>query len=143
MAEIRQLFSFAGRARRAEFWGVQVAVAVCSAIASRAVGTGPTAEAVLLAMAVLGTWATVAVTVRRLHDLNRSGWWIVAYYLAIGLTGTFFILTEVVDELAGLFMFLSMWSLATSIGLFVWIGFVKGTAGPNQFDADSVPSQTL
>lgn len=143
MAEIRQLFSFTGRARRAEFWGMQLSVAVCSAIVTAMVGQGPGAAAVLAAFLLVSTWLVLAVTVRRLHDLNRSGWWVVAYYLAMIATGLFSILMEAADETAGLFMFLLMWSLAAAIGFFLWIGFVKGTVGPNQFDTDSVTAQTL
>lgn len=70
---------FAGRAGRKEYWYfvlinifVNVLLGVIAAISSKAGG-------VLLGLytvAVLVPW--LAITVRRLHDTNRSGWWFFA-----------------------------------------------------------------
>lgn len=75
---VRTVFSkyatFSGRARRSEFWWftlfailVYVVVSIIDAVIKNPV----LAIIVALAMVIPG----LAVTVRRLHDTGRSGWW--------------------------------------------------------------------
>ncbi|MDP9436969.1 MAG: DUF805 domain-containing protein [Actinomycetota bacterium] len=66
--------SFSGRARRSEYWWfylftflVYVAATVIDAI----IGVPATAAIAVLALFI----PTLAVSVRRLHDTGRSGWW--------------------------------------------------------------------
>lgn len=82
-----QYAGFRGRARRAEFWwwnlftllvGVAVAVAEVS-LGLDGVSLGLAGDtggplSTLLALALL--LPNVTVTVRRLHDVSRSGWWL-------------------------------------------------------------------
>ena len=95
---IEKYADFSGRAPRAEYWwfflALIVAYIVISIIESilginRMVGGvyGP-----ITALLLLGTLVpSIAVGVRRLHDTNRSGWWIlmplVPYCLAFVLGG--------------------------------------------------------
>ncbi len=77
-------------------------------------------------------WICLATSVKRLHDRNRSGWWIVP----------FFVLPIFSDRLVawlGDSIFASTTSAALLIlGIwgFVEMGFVRGTDGPNQFGPD-------
>lgn len=69
--------NFSGRARRSEYWywslATIIAVVVLEVIASASRSVGM----VLLAIYWLATVVPgLAVSVRRLHDTNRSGWWI-------------------------------------------------------------------
>lgn len=85
---LRQYADFSGRAQRAEFWMytlVVVVIAVALAVVDESVlgygvetsqplpigGQGPLGW--LFGFATL--IPTVAVTARRLHDIDRSGWW--------------------------------------------------------------------
>jgi len=76
---VRTVFSkyatFSGRARRSEFWWftlfaiiVYIVVGIIDAAIKNAV------LGVIVALALL--LPSLAVTVRRLHDTGRSGWWI-------------------------------------------------------------------
>jgi uncharacterized membrane protein YhaH (DUF805 family) len=73
---------FSGRARRAEYWYFvlfNIIVAVVLSLIDTLLGTFNFMQGVgllsgLYALAVL--IPTLAVTVRRLHDIDRSGWWI-------------------------------------------------------------------
>jgi uncharacterized membrane protein YhaH (DUF805 family) len=72
---------FQGRARRKEYWMFvlfNIIVSVVLHILDRVLGTASEAGGGLLggiyALAVL--IPSIAVTVRRLHDTGRSGWWI-------------------------------------------------------------------
>ena len=73
---------FSGRARRAEYWYFvlfNIIVAIVLSLIDTLLGTFNFMQGVgllsgLYSLAVL--IPTLAVTVRRLHDVDRSGWWI-------------------------------------------------------------------
>jgi len=75
---VRSVFSkyvvFSGRARRSEFWWFSLfllIVYIIVAAIDAAIG-----NSVLLVIVWLATLLpSLAVTVRRLHDTGRSGWW--------------------------------------------------------------------
>lgn len=80
--------TFTGRARRSEFWWfvlfhslVSLAASAVDAVAFhvRDDVTGPAGWAVALALFL----PSLAVTVRRLHDSGRSGWWILIAFIPI------------------------------------------------------------
>jgi uncharacterized membrane protein YhaH (DUF805 family) len=124
---LRKYADFNGRARRSEFWLfwlllviIQIVFSVVlSAVGgsammmsdpSAAVGLGGAAGVVMLALCVvmLGLLIpSLAVAVRRLHDTNRSGWWL----------------------LIGLIPFLGALAL-----LIFYV--LDGTPGPNRFGPD-------
>lgn len=116
------LFSFEGRVNRAKFWLVNLGVVVAEIILISIAGGGavmsgdPTAAvgsmgAMGLIVSVLFIpliWVALAIAVKRWHDRNKSGWWI---------------LIALVPVVGGL------WYL-------IECGFLPGTAGPNKFGAD-------
>lgn len=68
---------------------------------------------------LIGLYATIAVSIKRLHDLNLSGWW--------------WIIIAVFSAILGEVIFLKI--IASVIGwtLFVAIGLIKGTSGTNKY----------
>lgn len=129
MGNIGQLFfSFSGRTNRAP-WSIGLIViavvgSVLSAIfigsaMSGMVGIDPQDSAAIMAAmsrilipsAIIGLvllWPSLAVYTKRWHDRNKSGWWTL-----IGL----------IPVIGGLW-------------LLIELGFLKGTAGPNQYGPD-------
>lgn len=92
---LRGYARFSGRARRSEFWWWVATYAVLSIVLTAALlavlaaaGDSPLVVVlssilvglVLLAVAV----PTIAVTVRRLHDTGRSGWWYLISLVPLG-----------------------------------------------------------
>lgn len=76
---LRQYARFTGRARNAEFWWWALVVTLASlaaTVADRALGATPsdTAGPIATAVALAVLLPSLAVTARRLHDTNRSGW---------------------------------------------------------------------
>ncbi len=76
---------FGGRARRSEFWYftlvniiILIVLEVLASAIHGSVGVVFLALASIYALAVFVP--TLAVTVRRLHDTGRSGWW---YFIAL------------------------------------------------------------
>lgn len=57
-----KIFQFSGRARRSEYWWTQAIVFAINIILTPLIG-------------FLADLATIPLTVRRLHDTGRSGWW--------------------------------------------------------------------
>jgi uncharacterized membrane protein YhaH (DUF805 family) len=85
-----------------------------------------------LVMTLVFGWFYAAASIKRLHDRNKSGWWMILFIVAPGLYAQFG------DALrgSGIQFFVR---LAASI-VFIW-GFVemaclKGTSGPNRFGPD-------
>jgi uncharacterized membrane protein YhaH (DUF805 family) len=73
--------------------------------------------------------------VRRLHDRNKSGWWIVPFFMAPILLG------KVGDWLGDSYPaeFLRLVLIALSLWGFVEMLCLRGTSGPNRFGPDPHP----
>ena len=60
---------FNGRSRRSEYWWAYLAVVIISAVLTVVLGE----------LAYIWSLATlvpqIAITIRRLHDIGKSGWW--------------------------------------------------------------------
>ena len=77
--------NFNGRASRSEYWWFSVFVAIIQAALFVVFLSLPE-----VGMALLGIWSlaiilpALAVTVRRLHDTDRSGWWFLIQVIPFG-----------------------------------------------------------
>jgi len=84
------------------------------------------------------------VAVRRLHDLNKSGWWLLAPFLIliIGLIG---VAGTVEDGGAAVWVWLMVAGGIMSLAMSIWLLFARGTDGVNRFgdvqqdNGDSTP----
>jgi uncharacterized membrane protein YhaH (DUF805 family) len=122
------LFGFQGRTNRAKFWLVALALFVIEAIVLAVIGgqavmsddpqqavasLGPVAGIVLVILGLATTWITIAVGIKRFHDRDKSGVWVLIIFVPV---------------IGGL------WYL-------IECGFLKGTPGPNNYGPD--PLATL
>jgi uncharacterized membrane protein YhaH (DUF805 family) len=85
---LRQYATFRGRARRSEYWWFFLFSLLVSLVAGIVDGVlGTTTETGLGFIGAVVSLAlllpTLAVVVRRLHDTDRSGWWILAFLIPI------------------------------------------------------------
>ncbi len=86
---LKKYADFSGRARRKEYWFfvlfniiISVALTVIDVMVgtySQAIGIGLLACIYALAVLIPG----IAVSVRRLHDTDRSGWWLLIVLIPI------------------------------------------------------------
>lgn len=84
-------FNFTGRARRAEYWWfvlysfiVLIVASILSLQLIFALDT-PSIGMMLYAISVLlVTIPTISLAVRRLHDTDRSGWWLLISFIPLG-----------------------------------------------------------
>ncbi|WP_066553701.1 DUF805 domain-containing protein [Croceicoccus bisphenolivorans] len=119
----RRYFDFSGRSRRKEFWMFQLLILIIYAVAIVLTGgmgatmegsepdtMGPMAAVIMMALGVwgLGTFIpALALSVRRLHDVDKSGWWLLISFVPI----------------IGFFVLL-------------YFDLIEGTRGPNRFGED-------
>ncbi len=92
---------FSGRARRSELWWYLLCYAIVSGVLSsvyQATQSGIVAG--LSGIVSLGLLLpTLAVHVRRLHDVGRSGWWLLLDLTCIG--GIVILIWEIMDSQPG------------------------------------------
>ena len=125
--------TFKGRASRSEFWYFFLFQFLISIVTQFI-------PFLNLIVAVAFLLPTIAVTVRRLHDTDRSGWWVGGFYLALavaGILGAFLFSVINFDETGGIIA-ISLFGLALvaySIAIIVFL-CQRGTQGPNRFDAE-------
>jgi uncharacterized membrane protein YhaH (DUF805 family) len=86
-------------------------------------------------------WIGFALSVKRLHDRDRTGWWLVWQLLIILLAVILIVVAIVVpEEQRPLWYALGggagVLAFVISVWLFVQIGFLRGTQGPNRFGPD-------
>jgi len=100
---MKLLLSLDGRVSRSTFWlcvlGLFVGTLIIGFLGS---------QTLLLAWQVLVLWPCLAISVKRWHDRDKSGWWV---------------LINLIPVIGGL------WALIEN-------GFLKGSDGKNRFGAD-------
>lgn len=107
------LFSFKGRMRRRDYWLYSVPVLLVSLPVFLYATPENLANNLLLeilSMVILGFvfWASAALNIKRLHDRNKSAWWILLTF--VPLIGPIFVIVE--------------------------LGILDGTPGTNQYGPD-------
>ena len=79
------LFSFRGRINRAKYW-LALLVFLVADIVLELVGwasrNGVTFQVLSFVVNLAVFIATIAVCIKRLHDRDRSGWWLMLFYVA-------------------------------------------------------------
>ncbi len=143
-------FSFEGRINRAKYWlaaviyligGMTFLMTSIFALADSLRGADPELIATLFPiffyaitypLFAVGLWALAATTIKRLRDRNKSGWWIVPYYVLPVL------LPEVAGRLgqSNLAFFIGLIAFVLSVWSFVETFCLRGTRGPNRFGPD-------
>lgn len=170
----RRYFEFSGRSRRKEYWLFTLFYFVVSftlsilqfaiggnALLSPGFGSTGANETALASLGVIGIvqlilvlgcfFPSLAVSVRRLHDTNRRGWWLLAplvpYVVIIGavVAGMSAVLMGARGAGFGgdgppvaMFAIVGISLLAFMILAIVLLVFMclEGTRGPNRFGAD-------
>jgi uncharacterized membrane protein YhaH (DUF805 family) len=128
------LFGYRGRINRAKYLLaalIYVVALIVAAVAGYAIGG---LAALIVAFVVVGIGCFVSgvmVGIERLHDRNKSGAWLLLFY----------VVPPILDRIGRPsggddFGILSIISLAISLWALVELGFLRGTIGPNDFGPD-------
>ena len=130
---IRTCFSkyatFSGRASRSEYWFFSLFITIVISVGAIIdYAAGSHIPNLLIWLVIL----SFAVQVRRLHDIDRTGWWVLGLVPAIGLTPI-----ADLDMSVPYFIVLPIWLvyLLTTVVLVVW-ACMRGTLGPNRYGPD-------
>jgi uncharacterized membrane protein YhaH (DUF805 family) len=136
------MFGASGRINRAKYWGsvfkYSLAGLLGAVILFTAAGIAAPLFIIMIAL-VLIPWLLwgFAITTERLHDRDKSAWWIVLFYLVPGLLGQL-AKTAWFAGAAGIALhyILVVAGFALTIWGFVEIGCLRGTAGLNTYGTD-------
>jgi len=139
---IRGIVDFSGRSRRTEVGYYWIASSLAQAVLVFVVATPLTAGAQIAvtdAISLVLLLPYFALFVRRLHDMNQSGWWSLVLPLGIlvSLPGRLAQLSPAVASayMRGGSVWFSWAGLFVLIALFA-ITITPGTVGPNRFGSD-------
>lgn len=143
------LFSFRGRINRARYWLVALInlaiFTACLVFALALIGleisnATPWTDApvnylfmaILAVVGLLMIWSNTAAGIKRLHDRDQSGWWMLVFW-GIGAIVDF--LQETATTSSSKFI-LGVGSFAVTVWIIIELGCLRGTQGPNRFGSD-------
>ena len=109
--------TFSGRAARSQYWYWAlfcILVGICSVVIDAALFPQSYMRPVNAIAELVLFLPTLAVSIRRLHDLDRSGWWFLLIFVP----------------------------LIGGIWILVWF-CMRGTVGPNRFGPDPLGPRVL
>ena len=168
---VRKYADFSGRATRAEYWWWVLATTLVSFaigavdgvinfLMSAAIGYGYSPLSTIFSLAIL--LPNLAVTCRRLHDIGRSGWWQLAWWVIAGLGWIIFTIALIISIISvfsganfdkgmeGFFKSVGFGdfvpaiiglviALAVTLAVFIWVLVWltrQGETGANRFGTD-------
>lgn len=133
------LTSFEGRLNRKPYWMAVLTVLVLT-VAVFVVSLGILPQIIgmpLIVVAVIaGMFINLAISVKRLHDRDKSAHWLWVFIgvpFLLGLIGGFL---EASGTGAGFALVLNLIGTGISLWMLVELGFLRGTDGPNRFGHD-------
>jgi uncharacterized membrane protein YhaH (DUF805 family) len=149
----QMLFSFQGRINRKPWWlvglAVMVTMVVVLIVTAMFGGVGISSDDPMGIIATLGVmaiffflliipliWIGLALGAKRLHDRNKSAWWLILFYLVPGILDT---IGNHLGDIPSLVF--SIAAFALSIWGLVELGFLRGTVGPNQYGPDPLQAR--
>ena len=140
-------FDFDGRANRRKFWIavlVIVAVKVVLAILDYATDQSRIVQALNSMLNIVMLIVAIAVGVKRLHDRNKSGWYLLLFYFVPGVLVTICYEFRLFGEDTSIIPTV-LWLLAFAVGVWtlVEMGCLRGTVGVNQYGPDPVAPATV
>jgi uncharacterized membrane protein YhaH (DUF805 family) len=139
------LFSLEGRISRSQLWlrwfvpliAISLVLLVMSLFAAAADSAAAgTFLVIWLIFSLVTVWPDIAVMVKRIHDRNKTGWLVLAYWIPAGLQLILFF-ADASDNAAG--SILDLITGAVAIWFLIEFGCMRGTVGTNQYGPDPAP----
>ena len=136
------MFGASGRINRAKYWLSVVKFSIAGLLAAVILFNAADIAAplfIIVAVLVFIPWLLwgFSITTERLHDRDKSAWWLVVFYLVPGVLGQ---LAKAAwfGEAAGpvLHYILVLAGVTLTIWGFVEIGCLRGSAGSNTYGPD-------
>jgi uncharacterized membrane protein YhaH (DUF805 family) len=141
------LFSFTGRINRGKYW-LAILIFVIISLVMGTIGyfaEQAMAFQLLNLIVSIGLFiAGLAVGIKRLHDRDKSAWWLLVFYLVpsllFGIGAVVFFYGLGAEEAGGVIggTVIYLLGLAVLIWAIVELGCLRGTVGPNRFGPDPI-----
>ena len=140
-------FNFNGRVNRAKFWiaalifaAINVVMAVLDYVTDQSV----VFQALNGMLSVVILISSIAVGVKRLHDRNKSGWYLLLFYLVPSILVVIGVLIGAfVEDSTIIATVLALSAFALVVWAFIEMGCLRGTVGVNQYGPDPVAPATI
>ena len=149
------LFSFQGRINRARYWWVALInlaiLTACLVFALALIGLeisnatpwtdAPVNYLFMAISAVVGLlviWSSTATGIKRLHDRDQSGWWMLVFWGVSAIVG---LLQETATTPSSK-LILDVGNFAVTVWIIIELGCLRGTQGPNRFGADPLEASS-
>jgi uncharacterized membrane protein YhaH (DUF805 family) len=139
-------FKFDGRINRAKFW---IAAVIYFAVYVVLYAVGYLTNQSMAWQAIYGMLGIVifissfAVGIKRLHDRNRSGWFMVLFYIVPGIL----VAVSAAVTLSGgpplIGTLLALAGILIGVWALVELGCLRGSIGGNQYGPDPIAPQVL
>jgi uncharacterized membrane protein YhaH (DUF805 family) len=141
---IRMLFNFSGRINRRAFWVsmgalfiVQTFLPLLIVFLDRVTG-----YMIVNVLYWFFLFAICAICAKRLHDRNRSNWWIIVVSMPWIIGSPIFILPIIFRwGNAGLYVYYTI-SALVGVWLIIDLGCLRGTIGPNRYGPDPLDNKS-
>ena len=142
------LFGASGRINRAKYWRSVVLFGVAGLLTAIILFTAAGIAAplfIIMIVLVFVPWLLwgFSITTERLHDREKSAWWLVVFYLVPGVLGQLATAGWFAGAMGTVLDYvLALTGFALTIWGFVEIGCLRGTAGPNTYGPDPLVRTT-
>jgi uncharacterized membrane protein YhaH (DUF805 family) len=140
MSMTQLLFSFRGRLNRKPYWMTVIATMVIIIllllfalvmIREQRFEVAGLTVMILIILYIPLIWIGLAIGAKRLHDRDKSAWWLLVFYALPG------ILSTAGNEMEDLgFIILHIISFGITVWAFIELGCLRGTRGPNRYGPD-------
>jgi uncharacterized membrane protein YhaH (DUF805 family) len=135
------LFSASGRINRAKYWIVHLVYIPLTAIAFLLLFSvrGNFPYFVLGAVYLACFYSITVAAIKRLHDRDKSGWWILFFWILPSvLAGYRFLTAEAMGSNIAWFV-----GLIITLWFYVEVGCLPGTSGPNRFGPNPLDKSSI
>jgi len=140
----RLLFNFSGRTNRAKYWIailIYCVIYVVFAILGYVTDQNAIVQSVSGMIEIVMLISSLAVGVKRLHDRDKSGWYLVLFYIVPSvLVVAGIVISLAFDDAMVAYVALSILASAIGVWAFVELGCLRGTVGSNQYGPDPIAS---
>jgi uncharacterized membrane protein YhaH (DUF805 family) len=141
------IFGASGRINRATYWRWLIVFGVAGLFAGVILRTAASLAAPLFIVTIVVVFLPwlmwgFAIHTKRLHDRNKSSWWLTVFYVVPGVLGHLAKTAWLAGALGSPMQYiLALTASALSIWGFVEIGCLRGTAGPNRYGSSPLAAR--